>query len=174
MIRIITFGLLASIAVATRANETAPANSTGRDVLSLAVGTWDVQFDRDDPISRGTRTGEWVLGGAFFEETGAFNARFVPNDVTFKTLTKYDEKAKQYKRWSFLSNGRELVSIGTWDAKTSTMTWVSEHSESLSRRTIRTKSTEEYHADGTVMVSKVSKDADREVGRSSELRTRQN
>jgi hypothetical protein len=140
-------------------------------VLSRHVGNWDVRFDRDDPFSVGTITGQWALGGAYLEETGEFVARLVPKNVTIKTLTKYDEGENKFKRWTFLSNGRELVSMGTWEPDTNTMTWISEKYEPLSKRTIVATSTEEFRADGTVMVSTISKDADREVGRSSQVRT---
>jgi hypothetical protein len=171
MIRALTFCLIACIAVVLPANESTRSESTGREVLSRQVGSWDVRFDADDPFSAGTLNGQWVLGGAYLEQTGEFTARFVPSDVTIKTLTKYDEGDQQFKRWSFLSNGRELLSIGTWEPGTNTMTWVTEKYEPLSKRTVVVTSTEEFRADGTVIVSKVSKNADGEIGRSSELRT---
>ena len=157
--------------VFSSANESTLAKSTELEVLSRYVGDWDLDFDPDDPFSQGTLTGEWVLGGAYLEQTGEFKARFVRSDVTVKILTTYEVDTKQYKRWSFVSNGRAFLSTGTWEPKTNTMNWVSEHFEPLSKRTILAKATEEFRDDGTIEVSEVSTDAGREVGRSVERRT---
>lgn len=171
MIRTLPFLLVAFGAVVLSANENTHPQPKPLDVLSRYTGSWQITFDPDDPFSTGSRTGQWVLGGAYLEESGERKARFVGRDVTTKTLTTYDSDTKQYKRWSFVSNGRALESTGTWEAKTNTMTWVSERFEPLSKRTILSTATETFRDDGTIAVSKVSTDGNREIGRSSEIHT---
>lgn len=165
------FCVLAFGAVITCANDNTRSKSLELDVLSRYIGNWDVAFDSDDPFSTGTLTAQWVLGGAYLEQTGEFKARFVRSDVTIKTLTTYEVDTKQYKRWSFVSNGRALVSSGTWEPSTNTLTWVSEQFEPRLKRTILVKTIEEFRKDGIIEVCKVSTDSGREVGRSIQLRT---
>lgn len=172
MIRTLTFGMIAFGFLVASAEENALPKSPELDVLSRYVGVWDIAFDPDDPFSQGSLNGEWVLGGAFLEQTGELKARFVSRDATTKVLTTFDVGTKQYKRWSFVSNGRSFESSGTWDSKTSTMTWVSEQLDPSSKRTVLTKTTEEFRDAGTVEVCKVATSAGREVGRSIERRSR--
>jgi len=172
MIRILAFAFFGFSLLVASANESTSSEPAELDVLSRYVGDWDLFFAADDPFSQGTLTGEWVLDGAYLQQTGEMTARFVPKDVKIRTLTTYDADTRQYKRWAFISNRRCLTYTGNWNPKTSTMTWVSEDIERQSKQTVRTNTTEEFRDDDTIDVSKVSVRAGREVGRSTERRTR--
>ncbi|TWU33237.1 DUF1579 family protein [Novipirellula artificiosorum] len=172
MIRTLSIVCLGLIVLVASAKRSTPSKSTERGVLRGYVGDWDLAFDADDPFSQGTLSGECVLGGTYLEQTGELKARFVPYNAKIKVLTTYDANTSQYKRWAFLSNGRSLSYTGTWDPKTTTMVWVSEYSEPLSKQTVRTTTTEEFRDGDTIDVSKVSMSGGREVGRSIERRTR--
>ena len=172
MIRALAFAFFGFGLLSASANEGASSKTAELDVLSRYVGDWNLAFDADDPFSRGTLTAEWTLDGAYLEQQGQLTARFVPKDVKIRTLTTYDADTKQYKRWAFLSNGRRMTYAGTWDSKTSTMVWESERLEAKSGQTVRTKSTEAFRDEDTIEISKVSVSSGREIGRSTELRTR--
>lgn len=59
------------------------------------------------------------------------NAQGKPNDIRLAVLIRYDLKEINYRMWTFISNGRLLTALGSWDEATPTMFRVTEYDEEL-------------------------------------------
>lgn len=91
--------------------------------LSHYIGTWDVAItSRDSALSKGESTSTWILDGRFVQQTGVLRSDDGADVLKVTTVMTYDTERKKYRMWSFLSNGATSEALGTWDAKTRTMT----------------------------------------------------
>src|SRR5687767_10371585 len=98
------------------------------EVLDRWVGTWKTEFvnkaaewNPKEVKTTGKITCKWVLGGKFVEEAGSGT-----NGVEHRVLWWYDTSRKAYRNAYFNSEGNATDATGTWDAKTTTMTWKAE------------------------------------------------
>jgi hypothetical protein len=93
--------------------------------LSNYIGDWDVEItSKDSPFTKGEATAEWILGGRFVQQTGFLSSADGKTVLKITTLMTYDQKAKAYRMWHFLSDGATSEALGKWDAKKRTMTSV--------------------------------------------------
>ena len=107
-----------------QAEDAGPAKDVPElQVLQHYAGTWDVVMDNAD--SKGVATAKWILGGRFLEQSGAMHSPGNP-DIWVTTLFTFDAEKKQYRCWTFVSNGAISQSEMTWDAKSKTMTSVAQ------------------------------------------------
>ncbi|MDP6543379.1 MAG: DUF1579 family protein [Phycisphaerae bacterium] len=102
--------------------------STEQKVLDLSVGDWKgtatVVKAPGNPKAvslTGTQSVLRVLGGRFIQENGKAS-----DGGAFLDLRTYDVRRKCYRMWFFHSQGSMTKYTGKWNAKTKTMTWLSD------------------------------------------------
>jgi hypothetical protein len=122
-ILVISFGLI--FAGGVHAQEQTPELK----VLGQWVGTWKTEFvnkvaewNPKEVTATGSITCKWILGGKFAEESGSS----LGAGVEHRLILGYDPERKVYRDWFFNSEGNTVEGLGTWDPKTSTMTWKAE------------------------------------------------
>ena len=98
-------------------------------VLTNYIGEWDVEVTSKDALSTvgqyvGQSSASWTLDGRFLRRTSSLAHANDSKPLKATSLMTYDEKKKSYRMWRFLSTGHVSEGIGTWDAKTRTMTLV--------------------------------------------------
>jgi hypothetical protein len=125
MCRILAIGLGLILAGGVHAQEL----SAEQKVIGQWVGTWKTEvvnkraeWNPNEVTATGTITCKWILGGKFVEESGSS----LGPGVEHRLVLGYDPQRKAYRDWFFNSQGDTIEGEGTWDAKTSTMTWKSE------------------------------------------------
>lgn len=96
-------------------------------VLKHYLGNWNVTYSSETaPFTEGRTSAEWTLDGRFLKQTSELKTRFTqPHELSVTSLITYDRKARVYRSWTFVSNGRTSRASGKWDAETNTMTWTS-------------------------------------------------
>ena len=107
----------------------AAENEPAKDVPELLAlqnyaGTWDVVLTQD-ASQKGEATAKWILGGRFLEQAGVMHSPDGP-DVWLTTLFTFDTEKRKYRGWTFISNGVANQFEMTWDAKSKTMTSVTQ------------------------------------------------
>ena len=111
-------------AYAARSTQQSPESK----VLARWLGTWECRaVVRHAGAPRETRvtekkTSAWILGGEFVQEIGRSD---VPKRE-YRFLSHYDARAAAFRGWLFTSEGNVSEWTGTWDEKTTTMTWTSD------------------------------------------------
>lgn len=111
--------------VAAMAEENEPAKNVPElQALQHYAGTWDVVLTGDGS-GKGEVTAKWILGGRFLEQSGVLHSSDGP-DVWVTTLFTFDTQKAKYRSWTFVSNGAISQAEMTWDAKSKTMTSVSQ------------------------------------------------
>ena len=116
--------LVAGIA---RADEQRPAESK---VLDQLVGRWDIAAEgkvlapKPKTIrATGIADVSWVLEHQFQQANGTFKADDPQARTSNVQMTRWDATARQYRRWTFDSNGTTLEWTGTWDQQAKAFTW---------------------------------------------------
>ena len=90
--------------------------------LAMAEGTWDCAIEgMGMPPSKGTSTMKMVLGGFWLEDT--FSGEFAGMKFEGRGMTGYDPiKGKYVGTWTDSMSPALMVSEGTYDEKTRTLT----------------------------------------------------
>lgn len=122
MRRIIAGGLSLMLLSVAQGQDKSPESK----VFNQWVGTWKTEFINKpaewNPTEKrmaGNITCKWILGGKFVEEVGSS----LGQGIEHRVLWGYDSQKKTYRYWFFDSTGTIGEGLGTWDEKTSTMTW---------------------------------------------------
>ena len=91
-------------------------------VLSKYVGTWDADI-KGELVIKAVMTVKWILNGNYLEmetiiseDSGTFDKK------KSKTFMTYDREKKVYRTWSFDDMGQTVVTEGSWNSKSQTMT----------------------------------------------------
>ena len=127
--------------------------SAEQKVLDFLAGDWKTTFtpakspENPKPVSQtATQSVVRVLDGRFILQN---------EKASWLTLTTYDMRRKCYRMWFFHSNGFTSEYTGKWDAKTRTLTWLSDQGNGgTSGFKIQ------YPDDNTIKWSFVAKDPD--------------
>lgn len=125
MSRVLAVGLTLIFCGAAAAQE----KTAESKILNQWVGTWKTEFvnrvaewNPKEVKATGAITCKWILGGKFVEEAGFSTSP----GVEHRLLWWYDSNRKAYRQAFFSSEGTTLETSGTWNEKTSTMTWQSD------------------------------------------------
>jgi hypothetical protein len=116
--------------LATRAAaQDPPPKHESLKLLERFVGTWEDQITiRQSAWSPQERTGtgsvvaKWTLDGRFVELRTSSKL----DNAHALHLMGHDMNTDTLRQWFFHSHGFNHISIGTWDEKAKTLTWVSE------------------------------------------------
>jgi hypothetical protein len=96
-------------------------------VLAYAVGNWQIVTE-DDPESKATSTGVWVLGGQFLQISWSRQSKDAISESGIQMLT-YDPVEKVYSNIAFSHTGYTARSTGIWNPQTKTMVWTARHDD---------------------------------------------
>src|SRR6266852_4330436 len=90
----------------------------------ILLGGVNAQEKTPESKIRGQWVGTWklILGDKFVGASGSSSTK----GSEWRWILGYDAQQKAYRYWFFDSEGDTVEAIGTWDEKTSTMTWKAE------------------------------------------------
>lgn len=99
-------------------------------ILALLVGEWTTEIVARPSLTapegfkaKGRSRSEWTLNGHFLRiEATSVSER---GKTQLTVLTTYNARAKQFRQFTFSSDGVAGETVGTWDEKTRTITWES-------------------------------------------------
>ncbi|MBC7817403.1 MAG: hypothetical protein IAG10_10980, partial [Planctomycetaceae bacterium] len=133
---VLVFLLAPGVPTVISADDTGPVKDVPElQILQNYVGAWDVEVTGNE-FTKGEDTAHWILGGRFLEQSGFIVSDNGTNRLEITTLFTFDTTKKTYRSWSFLSTGATSQADMTWDAKTKTMTSVTQPNANGVRSTI--------------------------------------
>jgi hypothetical protein len=118
---------------------------TWDEVMSNKASEWLPKPGQSTSVTKKT----WFLGGKFVRMEGVSE----PTKIEFLSLLAYDPEVKAYRNWFFDSGGampRGSV-LGTWDAKTRTITWAGTD-EAGNKVTGKTTYTDKNNQEWTLLI----------------------
>lgn len=122
------FAILLIALAACQATKGLADDGPAKDVPELAalsnyIGIWNVSVtSKDSPFTKGESTAKWILDSRFLQQTGFISSEEGATVLRISTLMTYDQERKEYRMWSFLSDGTTSESAGRWDENNRTMT----------------------------------------------------
>jgi hypothetical protein len=127
-------------------------DSPEQKVLDKWLGTWRTTYTipqtawnpEERTLSADLVTSR-VVGGRFTQEKSEHS-----DGSSGSLIATYDGRQRTYRSWWFSSQGYTSESTGTWDAKTSTMTWTSKQDGNESTTTFRF--VDEDHAEWDLVI----------------------
>jgi len=133
--------------------------------LSQFAGAWDIEVTVEPgdgskgSTSKGTSTGEWILGGRFLQQSWTVEETEGFPGLKGTTLRTYDPERKLYRSWTFHSSGYTQADRGTWDEKARTFTWTGRDRT----RDLTTTTKSSFPEEGQEQWSIVTKDSEGKV-----------
>lgn len=104
-----------------------PPRTAELKALDRYVGTWitettinAAEWTPKAKKMKGKTKYEWILGERFVQSKGRSDS----GDFEDSEILTYDPDTKKYQNWYFDSMAYTGDSVGTWDEKTQTMTWI--------------------------------------------------